>query len=234
MNVIFKDLKTFSILFFVVLIIDIIVKELLPSIPYRYISKPLIILLLFCYYWYNSSGLNKNARLLAFVALGSFLIGDIFLIKGATDSIYLATGISFFVLGKAFYCFRFSHSNDFDIARLIPFFIFCFIFLITLFLLIYDNLGELFIPAMIYAFVSLMMLQLAFLRKQAVSKTSYNLVLLGALITIISDSVTALKEFYTIIPFQEILIMLFYGLSQYLIITGLAKGEQDELQPINT
>ena len=100
--------------------------------------------------------------------------------------------------------------------------------------MIYDNLGQMFIPAMIYAFVALMMLQLAYLRKHAVSKISYRMVIVGALITIISDSVTALKEFYAVVPYQDILIMLFYGISQYFIIIGLAKGEQDELQLINT
>jgi uncharacterized membrane protein YhhN len=233
-NAIFRNLEKFSILFFAMLLIDIIVKETLPTIPYRYISKPIIVILLFGYYWYNSNALNKNTQLLTFCALGSFLIGDILLIKGAVNGVFLAIGVSFFVLGKAFYSFRFSHSNDFKMGRLIPFFIFCFIFLTAVFLLIYDNLGQMFIPIVIYAFVALMMLQLAFLRKHAVSRVSYYMVLIGALITIVSDTVTALKEFYAVIPYQEILIMLFYGVSQYFIIVGLVKGEQNELKLINT
>ena len=230
MNFIFKDLIKFTALFFVMLLLDIVVKQSLPAVPYRYISKPLVVLLLIGYYLNNSNNHNKNAQLLTLAALISFLFGDVFLIKGAVDSMFLAIGISFFVLGKAFYCFRFSHSKDFNISRLIPFFIFCFIFITGLFLLIYDNLEQMFIPILIYFFVAVMMLQLAYLRKEAVSSISYNMVLFGALITIVSDSVTALKEFYTPVPFQEIWIMLFYGISQYLIIVGLTKEENTELQ----
>lgn len=232
MSLIFKNLMRFSILFFTILILDIVVKETLPIVPYRYLTKPLIVILLIVYYWFNRSTSKKNFRLLALGALGCFLIGDIFLIRGAFDPIFLAIGVSFFVLGKAAYCFRFSHSYDFNISRLIPFFIMCFIFMTVMFLLIYDNLGDMFTPILIYIFVALMMLQLAYLRREAigVSKESYYMVLIGALITIISDSVTGLKEFYAPIPFQEIYIMLFYGISQYLIIVGLVKGETAELQ----
>jgi uncharacterized membrane protein YhhN len=226
---IFKNPTIFSVIFFLLLFIDIYIKENLSAIPYRYISKPLVILFLLAYYLLNKDPKNKTKFILTIVGLLCFLVGDVLLING-NEFAYLATGISFFILGKAFYCYIFSHSKDFNISRLIPFFIVSFIYTTVLFILIYDNLGSMFVPVLIFLFVAIMMLQLAYLRKNAVSKISYQLVLIGALISMVSDTVTALKEFYTAIPFQEITIMLFYGISQYFIILGITKEGEPALE----
>lgn len=230
MDLLFKKSKTFAVVFFAILLLDIIVKHTLPAFPYRYFSKPLVVLLLLAFYIINTQEKFKFRRILVVCALLLFLAGDLSLIKGNFDNIFLIIGISFFVLGKAFYCFRFLHSKEFKIRRLLPFFVICFLLVITLLFLIFDNLGEMMIPVLIYFFIALMMLLLAYLRKDVVNKTSYKLVLLGAVISIFSDSVTAIKEFYIDIPYQEIMIMLFYGISQYLIITGLVIEKNQDLK----
>ena len=61
------------------------------------------------------------------------------------------------------------------------------------------------------------------MRKGIVNSSSYNLVFIGAIFFMISDSILALNKFYQPIPFSNISIMLTYALAQYLIVLGILK-----------
>jgi uncharacterized membrane protein YhhN len=61
----------------------------------------------------------------------------------------------------------------------------------------------------------------AFLRKGKVSKTSFNLVFLGAIFFLISDSLLALNKYYEPMVSSGITVILTYGIAQYLIVLGL-------------
>ena len=85
----------------------------------------------------------------------------------------------------------------------------------------YDNLNGYFIPILVYIFAVLNMIQAAFLRYKVVDNNSFILVFVGALLFLLSESILALNKFYMPIPYKNILIMLFYGISQLLIILGI-------------
>jgi len=121
------------------------------------------------------------------IALSCFLLGDLILINTYSGNMYSA-GMLFFVIGKLFYAIRFSNTRDFKLSRLLPFLFLCFIYILWMMNLIYDNLGALFFPILIYFFAAIIVLQMAFLRK--IHKTT---------------------------------IMLFYGISQYLVVLGITK-----------
>ena len=222
MKSIFTRIPYFTFLFLVILLTDVSVKLMFPSFPYRYVSKPMIMLLLLVFYIYNHTETGTKKYKYVIIAICSFLIGDILLITHSNMYLFIG-GMVLFMIGKIFYSLKFSHTTDFNLLRLIPFLLVIFAFMATLFSFIYDNLEEFFIPVLFYFFVSLMTLQVAFLRKEAVNFLSYMLVLFGLELLVIGESVLALKMFYQDIPYQDILTILLYGVSQYFIILGILK-----------
>lgn len=222
-NRILSNTAYFSIAFFSLLALDLFVKLQLDAMPYRYLSKTLLLALLIGYYLLNHNEVKRRHFWFMTIALSCFLVGDWFLINPSNTMLF-ALGMFFFILGKLFYAFRFSNQRDFKLARLIPFLFVCFLYILWLMNLIYDNLHDLFLPILIYFFVSVIVLQLAFLRKHDVNKISYILVFIGMVASIMSDSITALKVFYMPnFAYEKITIMLFYGLSQYFIVIGITK-----------
>jgi len=231
-NNILTDFTFFSIAFFTFLALDIFVKLQLDSMPYRYISKSIVLLLLISYYVKNHKEKSKKHFRLMLIALSCFLVGDWLLTEPKNTTLF-TSGMMFFILGKLFYVFRFSHQRNFRLDRLLPFLLICFLYIAGLMNLIYDNLHQLFFPVMIYFFASVIVLQFAFLRRDDVNKFSYLLVFIGIILSIVSDSISALKIFY--IPnfaYEKITIILFYGIGQYLIVYGITKEvkqPQDDL-----
>lgn len=94
---------------------------------------------------------------------------------------------------------------------------------IGLFYLLKNSLGEMLIPVIFYIIVILLMAITAFLRQVKVSKISFVLVFLGAILFVISDSILALNKFYMPLSFSSISIMFSYALAQYFIVMGLLK-----------
>ncbi|WP_299887581.1 lysoplasmalogenase family protein [uncultured Lacinutrix sp.] len=221
MQVIFKNKTFFTTLFFAILLLDIFVKLNLEAIPFRFITKPIIVGSLIIYYLLNNQEEHRRRFIYMCIALSSFLIGDILLIFYEITNAYII-GILLFIIGKLFYAFRFSNEKDFNLTSLMPYFIICFIYMVLIMLLVIDNLGDFFIPAMVYLFASLIVILFAFLRKNEVIKSSYLLVIAGVFTAVVSDSISLIQSFYyENFPFHEILIMLVYGISQYLIVMGI-------------
>lgn len=218
----FKNTKLFSIVFFIFLLTDILIKVYLEVYPYRYISKPTIILLLTGFYFSNQLELNSKKNRYTIVALFFFLLGDIFFINTTIDKPVMITML-FYGIGKIFYSLRFSNTKDFKIKELMPLVVISFIFIWIIYSVVYDNLGEYLIPMLIYVFITLLMTQIAFLRKKAVDYKSFLLVFLGILMILGPETVMALKMFYSNIAFQDVIIMAGYGIGQYLIIIGITK-----------
>ena len=224
---ILKNEKKFSILFFFILTIDILVKLNLNSFPYRYTSKPLIILLLFFYYYFNTIEKRKKKKLWVILALSCFLIGDVLIIEH-TNIILLSASLFLFALAKVFLSLRLSHRSDFNIIRLIPFSLMIFAYTVFIVSLLYNSLKNFFVPALLSFFISLLLIQFAFLRKDVVNRISYLYVFFGIIFYMFCESMMAIKTFKMDLPMQDILIMLFYGIAVYLIIFGIVKEHKKE------
>lgn len=220
MIILFKNKVYFLVIFTVVLLIDITVKIFLEEFPYRYISKPIVLFLLIGLYLINNKESHKNKFLFVLLGLVSFLIGDLFIINHTTK-VFFITSMLLFSVGKLFYCLKFTNTIDFNMSRLTPFLAVCFLLVVVIFRLIYENLGHYLIPFIIYFFVSLVLALFSFLRKDATNIESYRMVFLGILFFLISEVVMVLKTFYHEIIFQDFLIMFTYGFAQYFIINGL-------------
>ena len=151
-----------------------------------------------------------------------FIIGDIMFLHEDVKLFYLL-GILFLLIGKLIYAARFSNYSDFKILKLTPFFILTFAYMMTLMMVVYDNLGDFLIPSFVYLFASLIYLLFGFLRYGAVNKLSFVLVTIGLFCTILCDTYGFLNDFYTPLPYEKYVIMFFYSCSHFFIILGLAK-----------
>lgn len=228
----FTNHKNFAFLYFSVLLIDIIVKVGLPEFPYRFMSKPWLMILLMVYFFYNKVGHNKKRHGWVYLALLSFLIGDITIIIHENVNFFLIS-ILFFSIGKLFFCAKFSHKKDFEISKLIPFTLAIFVYIILIVAFLFVDVHAFMIPALIAFFLTLLMLQFAFLRKGVYNTTSFNSVFIGVLLFTISESIMAIKTFKFPLPFEDVIIMLLYGMSVYFLVFGIInekEGEQKEAE----
>jgi len=224
MKPIFQNTLYFSILYVLIFMLDAFVKVIYPLSVFRYFTKTLLIIVLLYYFVINNNETSKNNIRLFIFAIISFIIGDILIVAGNINQMYLILGVVFFAIGKTFYSIRFSNRKDFDIIKLLPFLLFCFTYMCGVMILVYDSIGSYFIPLLIYLFVVMITAQFAYLRKGEVNYKSYILVLIGVVFSMFSDSITILKEFYDPdIAYHQYSIMLFYALSQYFIVIGITK-----------
>jgi len=92
-----------------------------------------------------------------------------------------------------------------------------------LLLYLWDGLEDMKIPVTVYAIVILTMLTAAFNRAGKVNRMSYLLVLIGAILFVLSDSMIAINNFKVEFSLARIAIMTTYITAQYLIITGCLK-----------
>jgi uncharacterized membrane protein YhhN len=88
---------------------------------------------------------------------------------------------------------------------------------------LYDDLGDMRIPVIVYAFVILTMLSGAISRLGKVSRISYYLVLSGAMLFVLSDSMIAVNKFSYPFNGSRIVIMSTYITGQFLILMGIIK-----------
>ncbi len=88
---------------------------------------------------------------------------------------------------------------------------------------LWEGLEDMRIPVLVYAIVILTMLSAAMNRKEKVNRLSYLLVLIGAMLFVLSDSMIAINNFKLSFSLARIAIMTTYITAQYLIITGCLK-----------
>ena len=129
------------------------------------------------------------------------------------------------MLGKIAYTVRFSNQKDFKIKRLFPFLTILFIYIVFVASLIFDNLGDFFIPVLLYFFVSMLIFLFAYLRCDEVNSLCFYLVFAGVVVcSVFSDSISVLQSFYNQnFGLNQYSVMLFYGLFQYLVVLGIIK-----------
>jgi len=89
--------------------------------------------------------------------------------------------------------------------------------------LLYDGLGDMKLPVTIYTMVIMTMLLAAINREKKVNKQSFLLVLAGAIIFVVSDSILAINKFAQPFELGRIASMTSYITAQYLIALGCAR-----------
>ncbi|GGG59222.1 hypothetical protein GCM10010976_32480 [Bizionia arctica] len=161
------------------------------------------------------------------LAILSFFVGDLLIIN-SVDIIFIGLSLLVFSIGKIFFCFKFSHKRDFKISRLVPLTIILFCYIIFFTAILLNNLNNFFFPALITFFLTLLMFQFAYLRKDVFNKKSYFCVLFGVLLYSFSEGLMAIKTFKFDLPFQDFAIMFFYGVGLYFIVYGVVNEKEEE------
>ena len=183
------------------------------------ICKPLIVPALIAWYISKTNAINKWYVL----ALVFSFIGDVLLLDKINLFIF---GIAAFLITQVIYIFIFSKrlgkaSWQKKITSLVPFLLFYSVLISVL----APNLNELLVPVMVYGIAISVFGTVALLNYLYDKNKNTLLLLQGALLFIVSDSMIALNKFHEEQSFYPVTIMLTYILAQYLIASYMLKTE---------
>lgn len=172
------------------------------------------------YFYTNTNALNTN-RLRNFVLLALFFAfwGDVFLMFVNKNPVFFLMGLGSFLVMQLLYIYIFKLFNFSDLMAKWPYTGFIVIIAFGLIFFLYPNLGEMKVPVFIYFLAILIMVlsAIVFWKRNNESR----IVLLGAFIFMISDSLIAINKFKFELPYSGFLIMVTYILAQWFIIEGL-------------
>ncbi|WP_026753547.1 lysoplasmalogenase family protein [Sediminibacter sp. Hel_I_10] len=222
MQRIFNNILKFSICYFSIVMIDLVFMTFSELEILRLVTKPALMLLLIFFYTLNDNESTSNNFVFTILALSFFLLANV-MTYFKTEPIVLVAGSIFFILGKVCYVCRFSNNRDFNILQFLPFLAFYLLYMFSILNLTLDNLGSSLIPVLLFLFVTLLLVQFAFLRKEEVSKSSYILVMIGVFSFLLADTLSILGSFYKYWFYERFITMFVYASAQYMIIMGLVK-----------
>ncbi len=183
-------------------------------------TKPLIMLALGGYYLLHLKDINSSGKFIILVAIVSAWVGDVLLLSDD----YFLFGLGSFLIMQVL--FSISFWKDRSISQS-SFLYGAFLLLstgaITAFL--WDSLGDMVLPVIIYTLAIALMSLTAFARSRDLS--GYWLVFGGTLLFMISDTVLGIHEF-TDLNLGKLTVMSTYILAQYFIVDGYIKGHAHE------
>lgn len=214
--------KQFSILFFIIVLLELISGSSETLKYSHYLAKPAIVMSLLFLFVNTGKNLPKSLRTKTTIALIFALLGDILLMFVDVSPHFFTIGLVAFLIAHVFYILVFlKHKNSTlsPVRLIIPLLIYA----AFLFYLLKDGLGAMLVPVIIYMLIILTMTTSAYLRKNSVNILSYKLVFQGAILFMISDSILAINKFYQPLILSNISIMITYALAQYLIVLGILK-----------
>jgi uncharacterized membrane protein YhhN len=217
-----KDHKKFTLLFSVIIILNLLVQSVFFK-EYVLFIKPLICISLGAYL-YMQANMNAGFNRLVFAGLLFSLFGDSFLMFAGIDVYFFLYGLVSFLLAHIVYSMAFF--RDFkNNPQASKYYGHLMLFVMGVFSLSYyswirDYLNDFRIPVMAYIFVISIMAILAAYRYKRVNLYSFRLIYWGAIFFVISDSVLAYNKFVEPFSFSGVLIMATYMIAQYLITLG--------------
>lgn len=202
--------NTFVWIYFVVTALDLIGVGLDMEWLVR-ICKPLMMTSLMAFYWVVSSRRSK----LYLGALFFSLLGDIFLLD--KEGMFLLGIGAFLITQILFIVLVLKRSSAFSRPKLILSAIPFLIYLVLLMQTLAPTLEDLFYPVLIYGSVISLFGITAMNYHLNHRNASSRILLAGAILFIMSDSMIALNKFYSPHMIYPVAIMLTYALAQYLI-----------------
>ncbi len=213
----------FSLLFIGIVLLDLFIGELGFG-PYRFLTKPLILVSLIVFFAFRGNRLPRSVYSLMLLALFFSLLGDVFLLY---DSLFIM-GLVSFLTAHILYCSIFlkkcrkkQNGTFWSITVLLL------SYGVTLFFILKDALGELQFPVIVYIIGIMGMAISAYGRKGGTNAISFNLVFLGALLFVASDSILALNKFMFPVPLSHFWVMGTYSAAQYFIVAGILNENQN-------
>lgn len=196
---------------------------------WEYLVKPAILLsiiVIFIQLVPSGSSIFRFGLLAFFFSL----LGDVVLLFSSINEVFFLAGIASFLLSHLFFILTFNrhkHSGPSYLKSKPIVIIIVAIMGITLYSLLFQHLDNILkIAVFIYASAISTMLLMAINRKNQVTESSFNWILIGAILFFISDGLLAVNKFWIAIPASSIFIMSTYMLAQYFILSGLVRQEK--------
>lgn len=186
-------------------------------------SKSLLLPLLIIYCYRQTLFSDGLFKAWVFLALLFSWFGDVLLLFDTGTGPYFLLGLSSFLLAHLFYIFslhglRVREKIGSRIWIMIPVLVYYALFMWFL----NPYLEAMKLPVRIYgvvlSFMLLMALHMGYLKEKRIGR----LLVAGALLFVVSDSLLAINRFYRPIPLGAVWIMLTYGCAQLLLVAGLA------------
>jgi len=214
-------LQKFFLLIFLLVSITDIIAIINDNSLWQTISNPIIIPALAAFYIAGSKSRNK----LYILALIFSFLGDVLLLDKSNLFLF---GIAAFLITQLLYIAIFSKglansSLGKKIGALFPFSLF-FILLIRI---LKPGLNDFLIPVIIYGLAISLFGSVSLLRYLVKKNGTSMVLLIGAILFILSDSMIALNKFHEPRAYYSVSIMLTYILAQYLISAYMLKSEKN-------
>jgi uncharacterized membrane protein YhhN len=212
--------KAWLYLFVIVLLLDL-VGILLHNETIQLVAKPLIVPSLLIYFIVATTGVKNRFKIWVLLALFFSWVGDVLLMFEVRDSGFFIVGLSSFLLAHFFYIIFFNKVRSSELIDgkwwLLLIVVLYYGFFITF---ISPYLGDMKLPVRIYAVMISIMFMLAMHMLYLKYSRVGILMMTGALLFVISDSVLAINKFYEAFEPAGFIIMLTYGSAQLLIVEG--------------
>lgn len=219
------SLKNFTLLFYGLTIVFLL-SVLLEVQWLHYVTKPLFMIVLMVYHQQRWKGTGSLFSKLIQFGLFFSWIGDIALMIDEKYPILFVVGLGSFLIAHLGYSVAFlsdikRSSNPFKLGWsavvAVPFFLFTGAF----FYFIRTGLPvDLFVPVLAYTIVISIMGITSAWRKDHVAPRTYNWILIGAILFILSDCVIAVNKFVVDFDYDAILNMTLYLTGQFMITVG--------------
>ena len=180
--------------------------------------------ILICYVFYNIDNINKKPKIYLLLALFFAMLGDVFLMFSDFNEIFFLIGLSMFLITHGFYIVLFLTTKraELNLGKFLVNILIIISYYFSLMFVIADKLYSYAIPVYVYGIVLSFMLFVAFISGYQKQK---KIVVIGAILFVLSDSLIAINKFY-MTESNEFIgsgIMLTYLLGQFFIVYGVTK-----------
>jgi uncharacterized membrane protein YhhN len=189
------------------------------------LTKPVLVPCLAGLVWLQSRTIRGHGVILA--ALFFSWLGDVLLMRSGEG--FFMGGLAAFLSAHVCYIWIFSREATLHPLRVLPFLMYVALLLAGP---LHGKLPEsLQIPVHSYVVVITAMGIVASLRNT--QRPGYELILIGSILFILSDSFLALNKFSSPLPLAGFWVMLTYGLAQYFIVKGYLAGHFPQDQNVS-
>ena len=187
--------------------------------------KSLIIPLLIWLYLRFTRGHWNRFHSLIIIALVFSWLGDVTLQLTQFRESYFMIGVGCFLIAQLLYALAFftTPGNNILFFRKVYLIIPVILYGLGILWLLNDSLGDMRLPVTLYTVVIMTMLLAAINREKKVNRQSFLLVLAGAIIFVVSDSILAINKFAQPFELGRIASMTSYITAQYLIAVGCTR-----------
>lgn len=185
------------------------------------VTKPLLMIVMIIYFVSSVNSISSALKKWVIAALAFSWLGDVLLMFQQEQPIFFLLGLSAFLIAHIFYIlfFHLARVNEQVKSRwwLLAIVV---VYYAILMAVLYPKLGDMKVPVPVYGIVISFMLLLATHMLFIKNSKAGQLMMAGAVLFILSDSVLAINKFYQPFEAAGLVIMLTYGIAQLLITKG--------------